>query len=104
MVDTVLGPRVSFALQVERDRERTLRNCFSESISAQKLLENRQKQIVSICAEVLLLVYAVGSVIGYYIFIGSAGPQVPLRPSLEATWTPRLDSRNPAVKILRRRR
>jgi amino acid permease len=40
VVDTVLGPRVSFALQV------------------------------------LLLVYAVGSVIGYYIFIGSAGPQV----------------------------
>jgi amino acid permease len=39
VVDTVLGPRVSFALQV------------------------------------LLLVYAVGSVIGYYIFIGSAGPQ-----------------------------
>jgi amino acid permease len=40
VVDSVLGPRVSFALQV------------------------------------LLLVYAVGSVIGYYIFIGSAGPQV----------------------------
>merc|ERR1719353_2294047 len=40
VVDSVLGPRVSFALQV------------------------------------LLLVYAVGSVIGYYIFLGSAGPQV----------------------------
>merc|ERR1719321_1502835 len=39
VVDSVLGPRVSFALQV------------------------------------LLLVYAVGSVIGYYVFMGSAGPQ-----------------------------